>query len=202
MYTTKTPQKNHALVLREANEVCRLCEGRRSGRNPEKKGTKRVESVNFLDIQYDSVGTLFNAKLLLSPLRPTMLPATQPTSLKKILYKGQSGLHRAAPCSWTETADKYKDELQVPGEFPALLNHEAQMESRARSNRVSAMKAKQGSLSSGLRVKLGTKKVPPESPTNKDSSCYRDPINTFEIVLSKEIFNPSTTYFLFFSPSS
>lgn len=59
-------------------------------------------------------------------------------------------------------------QLQVPDEFRALLNRKVQMESRPRSNRVSAMKAEWGGLSFGPRVTFGTKKVPPESPTNQE----------------------------------
>lgn len=102
-----------------------------------------------------------------------MLPATQLYRLKKFFRKVRVDSTVQLVAALTKTADKHEDELQVPREFLALSNHSAQMESRARSNRVSAMKAKQGSLSLRVRVKLGTKKVPTESPTNKDPGMWR-----------------------------
>lgn len=102
-----------------------------------------------------------------------MLPATQLYLLKKFFRKVRVDATVQLVAASTKTADKHEDELQVPGEFLALSNHSAQMESRARSNRVSAMKAKQGSLSFRIRVKLGTKKVPAESPANKDTGMWR-----------------------------
>lgn len=95
------------------------------------------------------------------------------TSLKKFFRKVRVDSTAQLVAASTETADKHEDELQVPGEFLALSNHSAQMESRARSNRVSAMKAKQRGLSFRIRAKLGTKKVPAESPTNKGTGMWR-----------------------------